>query len=101
MTMDEWAITPEDRASEAMTRCVSEGKGENVAFYLAEAIRQDRQEVLPYKSWAIAMCSLLDQIEIVADDEDSVRELLKGRFALAKQYGLTVERSHETSGSLQ
>ena len=31
---------PEDYASEAIARCVAENAGENVAYYVAEAIRE-------------------------------------------------------------
>lgn len=44
-----------------------------------------------WESWALAMCCLLDAIELHADDEDSVRQLVRGRFALAEHHGLQVE----------
>lgn len=33
-------MTPEDRASKIMAECVAKNGGENVAFYLAQAIRE-------------------------------------------------------------
>ena len=44
-----------------------------------------------WELWALDMCSLLDKIEAVADDEDRVLELVHGRFAMAEGHGLTIE----------
>ncbi len=52
-----------------------------------------------YEKWAIAMCSLLDRIEDVADDEDAVLKLCRGRFELAEEHGLEVDFLGPTSGA--
>ena len=44
-----------------------------------------------WEAWSKDMCALLDAIERVADDEDRVRTLAQGRFALAEKHGLTVQ----------
>lgn len=55
-----------------------------------------------WENWALAMCCLLDAIELHADDEDSVRVLVRGRFALAESHGLRGEMlSPPTSASIQ
>ena len=55
-----------------------------------------------YQNWALAMCCLLDAIEIHADDEAMVRELVWQRFRLAEQHGLRVEMlGPPTSGRVQ
>lgn len=43
-----------------------------------------------FEAWALEMCSLLDAIEIAADDADRVRNLVRGRFDIAEKYGLKV-----------
>jgi len=42
-------------------------------------------------SWAVDLSQLLDKIELVADNEKHVRELLSERFNIAKNNGITVE----------
>ena len=54
---------------------------------------------IDYEAWALEMCALLDRIEAVADDEDAVRKLCRGRFALAKKHNLTVTFLGPTSGT--
>lgn len=46
---------------------------------------------MDWERWALAQTDLLDRIEAVADDEEAVRVLCRGRFELAEQHGLTVE----------
>jgi hypothetical protein len=45
---------------------------------------------IDYEKWAFAMCSLLDAIELNADNEEKVRELVGGRFELAEQFGMRI-----------
>ncbi len=58
---------------------------------------QDTKEV-NWRAYALAMCSLLDEIERAAegliDDHDyniDVHRLLRSRFALAEEHGFEVE----------
>jgi len=61
----------------------------------------DTDAVADYEGWAIAMCSLLDRIEMVSDDEDAVRKLTKGRFEIAARHGFTVVFSGQGAGYVQ
>lgn len=45
---------------------------------------------IKWEAWALAMCSLLDAIEMSADDPSRVRELVGGRHKLAESFGLKV-----------
>ncbi len=45
------------------------------------------------------MCSLLDRIEMVAEDESQVRVLCRGRFEMARDHGLEVRLTDEASGA--
>ena len=54
-----------------------------------------------YEAWAVALCTLLDHIEMSADDPDKVRSLCKERFEIAENYGLTVEMGFPVSGEIQ
>ena len=42
-------------------------------------------------AWAVGMCTLLDEIEQVADDEEAVRALCRARFRVAEENGVTIE----------
>ena len=50
------------------------------------------------EEWASELCALLDRIEMVADDEDAVRDLCRQRFAVAEKHGLTVVFGEPASG---
>ena len=51
--------------------------------------------------WVAELCTLLDRVEMVADDEEAVRELLHGRFDIAKKHGLDVVFEGSASGRVQ
>lgn len=53
-----------------------------------------------YESWAQHLSTLLDRIECETNDLHAYR-LCKQRFEIARQYGMTVEFSGETTGTLQ
>ena len=42
-------------------------------------------------AWASDLCTLLDRIEMVADDSDAVKKLCRFRFEIAEKHGMTVE----------
>jgi len=46
--------------------------------------------MINYKSWALDLCSLLDEIEAHEDDEGKVAELLAHRFEIARNQGFNV-----------
>lgn len=46
--------------------------------------------VINYKTWALDLCSLLDEIEANEDDPERLAELLKYRFEIARNHGMTV-----------
>ena len=54
-----------------------------------------------YEAWAVDLCSLLDRIEMVADDEEAVRELCHGRFALDEKHGLEIVFLGEQADTVQ
>ena len=54
-----------------------------------------------YEAWAVDLDGLLDRIEMVADDEDAVRELCYGRHALAEKHGLEVVFLGEQAATVQ
>jgi hypothetical protein len=43
-----------------------------------------------WKAYALALCSLLDEIELAPDNEVR-RDLLSWRFFIAREHGLTVK----------
>ncbi len=43
-----------------------------------------------YRAWGVDLMTLLDAIEVVADDEDGVRELCRARFSVTRQHGFTL-----------
>ena len=45
---------------------------------------------IDYRGWALALCMLLDEIEL-APDNDALGDLLKHRFSIAEEYGMTVK----------
>lgn len=49
------------------------------------------EQEMDWKSWALNMCDLLDEIEIHRDDPEKVHILCHERFVLAEKHGLTVE----------
>ena len=51
-----------------------------------------------WQGWALDMCSLLDRIEAINDDCETVKELCRGRFELAAKHGLTVQIIGPASG---
>ena len=72
-------------------------EGENPMLVPPEYVRQAIKNGLDYQAWAVAMCSLLDEIEgaadgIVSDTGDIVlvHQLLRSRFALSEEHGLEV-----------
>ena len=50
-----------------------------------------------YKQWALDMCTLLDRIEFINDDEN-IKVLCHERFVLAEKHGLGVTFLGETTG---
>jgi len=54
-----------------------------------------------YPGWAIAMCSLMDRIQMVADDEEAVRKLLSWRFGIAEQHGIKIDILGPSSRTMQ
>ena len=50
--------------------------------------------------WAIELCTLLDLIELHADDAEKVRELCRARFEIAEKHGLTVVFSGEAASGV-
>lgn len=52
-------------------------------------------------AWGAALSTLLDRIEQVADDPAAVQLLCQGRFAIAREHGLTVELLGLSSGTVQ
>ena len=52
---------------------------------------------MDWQAWALDMCSLLDRIEAVADQEE-VRELCAGRFDIAREHGIEVQIVGKISG---
>jgi len=51
-----------------------------------------------YEAWALEMCSLLDAIEMAANDPARVRQLVRGRFDIAEKHGLKVIMSGPSAG---
>ena len=49
-------------------------------------------------AWGSDLMSLLDRIEMVADDADAVRVLVKERFAIGKKHGFEITFEGEASG---
>jgi hypothetical protein len=45
--------------------------------------------MIDYKTWALDLCSLLDEIEMRNEDED-LEELLRYRFEIAEGHGFIV-----------
>jgi len=60
----------------------------------------DPTGAVDFERWAMAMCALLDRIELSADRPDQVRECCKARFELARRFGVTVEFGEATSGEM-
>ena len=52
-----------------------------------------------YEAWAMEMSGLLDRIEAVREDEETVGQLCASRFAIAAKHGIQVIRLGETSGA--
>ena len=59
-----------------------------------------KRGTINYRDWAVELCTLLDRIEMVADDEEAVRELLQGRFDIARNHGFEVVIDGPASGRL-
>lgn len=55
--------------------------------------RDTVDELVDYKNWALAMCSLLDAIEkaINKGDQQKAWDLVKRRFEMAEKHGFKVE----------
>jgi len=60
-------------------------------------MEQGGEAVVNYEEWALDMCSLLDRIEMVANDlatiipeVEEISALAQGRFSLAEKHGFRV-----------
>ncbi len=47
-------------------------------------------DAVDYQAWGVDLMTILDAIEMAADDEDKVRELCRARFSIARQHGFTL-----------
>lgn len=54
-----------------------------------------------YESLCVALCTLLDRIDLAAEDPDGVAELCRQRFEIVRAHGLAVEVLGMSSGELQ
>lgn len=58
-------------------------------------------DAIDWEAWALAMCTLLDAIDCAACHDESLehtQDLVRSRFALAADFGVSVRRAGPASG---
>lgn len=66
-----------------------------------EVVGYELEDEIDYKSWAMAMATLLDRIELESDKPETVRRLCHMRFEIAKANGAKVVFGEPVSGLVQ